>query len=154
MTPDSASMPLASPDASRPEADARAGAASGRAASGTVWPWVRVIAGAFVFALALRAFAFDAYRIPSTSMEDTLLVGDFVFVSKLHYGPRVLGRRLPGFGEVERGDVMVFHYPPGLEALDDRTPYIKRVVGLPGDSVVIADKAVRAGPEAVPAPRD
>ncbi|MEM7786460.1 MAG: hypothetical protein AAF594_01910, partial [Bacteroidota bacterium] len=62
MTPDSASMPLASPDASRPEADARAGAASGRAASGTVWPWVRVIAGAFVFALALRAFAFDAYR--------------------------------------------------------------------------------------------
>ena len=142
-------MSLAPPDAARTEAGARR-----MTASAQVWSWLKVVIGAFVFAVGLRAFAFDAYRIPSTSMEDTLLVGDFVFVSKLHYGARVLGRRLPGFREVERGDVIVFHYPPGLEPLDDRTPYIKRVVGLPGDSIVIADKAVRAGAEALPPPAE
>lgn len=113
-----------------------------------------MVIGAIVFAVVLRACAFEAYRIPSTSMEDTLLVGDFILVSKLHYGPRLLGHRWPGFDDVERGDVAVFHYPPGLEEpLEARTPYIKRVVGLPGDTVSIGDKTVRVGEEALPFPR-
>ena len=115
--------------------------------------WVRVVGGAILFALALRVFAFEAYRIPSTSMEDTLLVGDFVLVSKLHYGPRVLGHRLPGVDGVHRGDVAVFNYPPDL-APDParRTPYIKRVVGLPGDTLAVVAKRVQigSGVEALP----
>ncbi len=117
--------------------------------------WVRILLGAIVFALALRVLAFEAYRIPSTSMEDTLLVGDFVLVSKLHYGPRVLGRRLPGVDGPDRGDVAVFNYPPGLPAdVAARVPYIKRIVGLPGDTIRIRDKGVVAGGAAVPAPAD
>ena len=115
--------------------------------------WVRVIGGAIVFALALRVLAFEAYRIPSTSMEDTLLVGDFVLVSKLHYGPRVLNRRLPGLAGIDRGDVAVFNYPPDLNPdLARRTPYIKRIVGLPGDTLVVVGKQVRIGAQAVRAP--
>jgi signal peptidase I len=106
---------------------------------------VKVVGGAVLLAVALRALAFEAYRIPSTSMEDTLLVGDFVLVSKLHYGARVGGLRLPGFDDVDRGDVAVFNYPPGLESVHRRTPYIKRVVGLPGDTVAIRGKAVTVG---------
>lgn len=117
-----------------------------------VWAWVRVIVGAMVFAVLLRALAFEAYRIPSTSMEDTLLVGDYVLVSKLNYGARVFGHRLPGLGDVDRGDVVVFNYPPGLETVERRTPYIKRVVGLPGDTVAIQAKRVRVGGEVQGAP--
>ena len=99
-----------------------------------------------MFALALRVLAFEAFRIPSTSMEDTLLVGDFVLVSKLHYGARVLGRRFPGFDDIDRGDVAVFNYPPDLDPDPARrTPYIKRVVGLPGDTLAVIAKRVRVG---------
>lgn len=116
--------------------------------------WARVVGGAVLFAIALRVLAFEAYRIPSTSMEDTLLVGDFVLVSKLHYGPRVMGRRLPGVGRPTRGDVVVFNYPPNLDSsIARRTPYIKRVVGLPGDTLTIESKMVRLGDEAFREPR-
>ena len=117
--------------------------------------WVRVIGGAVVFALALRVLGFEAYRIPSTSMEDTLLVGDFVLVSKVHYGARVLGRRLPGLDGVGRGDVAVFNYPPDLDPDPARrTPYIKRVVGLPGDTLAVVAKQVRVGRRALGAPAE
>ena len=120
----------------------------------TLVGWIRVLAGAVLFAVALRVLVFEAYRIPSSSMEDTLLIGDFVLVSKLHYGPRVLGARLPGFSEVGRGDVMVFNHPPDLTPeVERRTPYIKRVVGLPGDTIAIRAKRVFAGRAEVPGPR-
>ena len=110
---------------------------------GAAWTYARVIGGAVLAAVLLRAFVFEAYRIPSESMEDTLLVGDFVFVSKLAYGPTVWGRHLPGLGAPARGEVAVFHYPPGLEPrVVDRMPYIKRVVGLPGDTVAVVAKRV------------
>ncbi|WP_095510463.1 signal peptidase I [Rubrivirga marina] len=116
--------------------------------------WVRVVGGAVLFALVLRVLGFAAYRIPSTSMEDTLLVGDFVLISKVHYGPRVLGERLPGLDDPDRGDVMVFNYPPSLDPeIGRRTPYIKRVVGLPGDTLSIRGKTPYVGGEAVPTPR-
>ena len=118
-------------------------AEDGAESGASVWAVVRVVLAAVVVAVALRAFVFEAYRIPSESMEDTLLVGDYVFVSKVAYGPRVFGRRLPGLGAPARGDVAVFHYPPGVEArVESRMPYIKRLVGLPGDTVAIAAKRV------------
>ncbi len=94
-------------------------------------------------AAVLRACVFEAYRIPSPSMEGTLLVGDLLFVSKLHVGAVLGGRRMPALRPPRRGDVVVFHFPPGREAeIADRVPYIKRVVGLPGDTVRIEAKQV------------
>jgi signal peptidase I len=120
---------------------------------GSAWAWVRVVVGAVLAAAALRTFVFEAYRIPSESMEDTLLVGDFVFVSKLAYGPHVWGRHLPGYTAPRRGDVAVFHYPPGLETrLEDRMPYVKRVVGLPGDTVAVVAKRTVVNGSRVPEP--
>ena len=101
-----------------------------------------MIVGGLLAAVLLRACIIEAYRIPSNSMERTLLVGDFVLVSKLAYGPRIAGTRLPGLGRVECGDVVVFHHPPARGAVEDRPPYIKRVVGLPGQTVVIRAKHV------------
>ena len=122
--------------------------------------WLKVIGVALVVAIVLRVVAVEAFRIPSSSMEQTLLVGDVLFVSKLHYGarlPRSLGIpftdrylepfiatsfRLPGFSEVSRGDVVVFNYPPEPRVLEQKGTYIKRVVGLPGDTVAILSKVV------------
>ena len=124
-----------------------------RTSAAELWAWLRVLGGAVLVAVVLRTVAFEAFRIPSTSMEDTLLVGDFVLVSKLHYGPRLLGARLPGADDPDRGDVAVFNYPPGLEAEPARrVPYIKRIVGLPGDTLSIRAKEVRVGSEVQAAP--
>lgn len=118
-----------------------------------VWAWLRVFAAGLTSALLLRACVFEAYRIPSTSMEETLLVGDLLFVSKLTYGPRLLGRRFPGWRMPVRGDVVVFHYPPDLSPrVDDRTPYIKRVIGLPGDTLRLVDKTAFVGADSLALP--
>ena len=86
--------------------------------------------------LVLRAFIFEPFRIPSDSMMPTLLAGDFIIVNKYDYGLRlpVLNTKFLGIGEPERGDVVVFRYP-----LDPGINYIKRLVGLPGDRVVVKD---------------
>ncbi|MCH8030687.1 MAG: signal peptidase I [Bacteroidetes bacterium] len=132
--------------------------------------WLKVIFVALFAALILRVFAFEAYRIPSASMEDTLLVGDFLFVSKLHYGARTpitLGIpftgwylkdfelpavRLPGFTSVQRNDVVVFNYPPDDAPIDRRMHYIKRVMALPGDTLSILEKRVVVNGEELPLP--
>ena len=86
--------------------------------------------------LLLRAFIFEPFRIPSDSMMPTLLSGDFIIVNKYDYGLRlpVLNTKFVNIGEPERGDVVVFRYPP-----DPGINYIKRLVGLPGDHVVVKD---------------
>ena len=147
--------PLTPPEAAGPAPpdDPAPPGGAGRTSAAELWAWVRVVGGAVLVAVLLRAVAFEAFRIPSTSMEDTLLVGDFVLVSKLHYGPRLAGARLPGFDDPDRGDVAVFNYPPGLEPeAARRTPYIKRVVGLPGDTLSIRSKEVRVGSAVQAAP--
>lgn len=95
-----------------------------------LWEWVKSISVAILLFLVIRTFAVEAFKIPTGSMEKTLLVGDFLLVNKAVYGAQVpfTGLRLPAFDRPERGDVVVFEYPR------DRTKnYVKRVVGLPGD---------------------
>jgi signal peptidase I len=92
--------------------------------------WVVVVAGAIGVALLIKTFVLQAFFIPSESMEPTLLVGDRVLVNKLSYH----------LHDVNRGDVVVFERPDGeTEAIKD---LIKRVIGLPGDTVVFKDGQV------------
>ena len=135
--------------------------------------WFDSILFAVVAATLIRWLFFEAFTIPTPSMENSPLVGDFLFVSKLHYGTRtpktplqvplthqtIWGTnipsytdavqlpqyRLPGFSEVKRGDVVVFNYPPELQhPVDLKTNYIKRCVGLPGDKLEVRDLQVYA----------
>lgn len=97
--------------------------------------------------LVLRSFVFEPFRIPSDSMMPTLLDGDFIVVNKFAYGLRlpVAHREIVPVGRPQRGDVVVFRYPP-----DPSINYIKRLVGLPGDRVtVLADRLIVNG-EPVP----
>jgi signal peptidase I len=103
-------------------------------------PWLDWTAGLFpviAIVFVLRSFLFEPFKIPSGSMIPTLLVGDLILVNKYHYGVRlpVLNLKLTEGNPVQRGDVMVFRYPP-KPSLD----YIKRVVGVPGDEVAYLNK--------------
>ena len=102
--------------------------------------WLDWTAGLFPVILAvflLRSFLFEPFKIPSGSMIPTLLVGDLILVNKFHYGVRlpVLNTKITDGTPPQRGDVMVFRYPP-KPSLD----YIKRVVGVPGDEVAYINK--------------
>jgi len=89
--------------------------------------------------LVFRSFLFEPFKIPSSSMVPTLLIGDFIVVNKFAYGLRlpVINNRFLEVGDPERGDVVVFRYP-----VDGRTNYIKRVIGLPGDTITYRGKVL------------
>lgn len=95
--------------------------------------------------LILRSFLFEPFQIPSGSMLPTLKIGDFILVNKFDYGLRlpVFGQTIVEFGEPKRGDVMVFKYPE-----DTRINFIKRVVGIAGDTVEYRNKVVYVNGEA------
>ena len=102
--------------------------------------WLDWTAGLFPVIIAvffLRSFLFEPFKIPSGSMIPTLLVGDLILVNKFHYGLRlpVINTKITQGTPPQRGDVMVFRYPP-KPSID----YIKRVVGLPGDTVAYLNK--------------
>lgn len=102
--------------------------------------------------LVIRSFIAEPFRIPSSSMLPTLHIGDFILVNKFSYGIRlpVLHTKLFDTGEPERGDVLVFRYPKKPEDQDKPDiDYIKRVVGLPGDTVGYFDKIVYINGEPV-----
>ncbi len=95
---------------------------------------------ALVLAFIIRTFLFQAFRIPSSSMEDTLLIGDYLFVNKFLYGaevPMTGGARLPAVREPEPGDIIVFRYPE-----DPSLDYIKRCVAVEGDTLVFREKVL------------
>ncbi|UCC47460.1 MAG: signal peptidase I [Gemmatimonadota bacterium] len=102
-----------------------------------LWEWIKSISVAILLFLVIRTFAVEAFKIPTGSMERTLLIGDFLLVNKAVYGAQVpfTSFRLPAFDSPERGDIVVFEYP-----LDRSKNYVKRMIGLPGDTV-----AMRAG---------
>ena len=93
----------------------------------------------FLIVLLLRSFLIEPFRIPSGSMMPTLLIGDFILVNKFTYGMRlpVMDYKVIPVDSPKRGDVVVFRYPE-----DPSTPFIKRVVGLPGDRIGYHDKVL------------
>ena len=145
--------------------------------------WGDAILFAVVAATLIRWATFEAYTIPTPSMEKSLLVGDYLFVSKLHYGPRtpitplqvplthqnIWGTsipsysdaiqlpqfRLPGFSSIKNNDVVVFNYPPEENhPADLRTNYIKRCIGIAGDKLEIKDMQVFINGKAVENPAE
>ncbi len=144
--------------------------------------WVDAIIFAVIAATIIRTFFIEAYTIPTPSMERSLLVGDFLFVSKLSYGPRIpmtpisfpfthntlpfsdaksyiewprLGyHRLPGFAKIKNNDVVVFNYPAETlgRPVDKKENYIKRCIGIPGDTLRIIDRQVYINSVPVPLP--
>jgi signal peptidase I len=113
---------------------------------------VRVIFHALIIALIIRTFLFQPFNIPSGSMKETLLVGDYLFVSKYTYGysrysipfsPPLFSGRIWS-GNPVRGDIVVFRLPK-----DDTTDYIKRVIGLPGDRIQMIEGVLHINGEPV-----
>ncbi len=102
--------------------------------------WIEFPAGFFPVILVvfvLRSFLFEPFRIPSGSMIPTLLIGDLILVNKYTYGIRlpIMNKKIVDVGSPARGDVMVFRYP-----VDPSEDYVKRVIGLPGDTIVYRNK--------------
>jgi signal peptidase I len=149
----------ASPRARNVVADARAGRrAAARGAGGpprngaraagaasSIGGFVRTVAPTVLLFLVIRAFLIEAFRIPSGSMIPTLLVGDWLFVNKLVYGPHVpfTSASLPGYADPARGDVVVFESPyqadEAAEGRDPQPTLVKRLMGVPGDTVYMRD---------------
>ncbi len=101
-----------------------------------LYEWLMVVTIGIAVFLALHTFILQAFKIPSGSMEGTLLVGDFLLVNKLVYGAEIpgTGRRLPAIRQPRRGDVIVFEWPK-----DRSKDFVKRLVGLPGDTLAMRD---------------
>ncbi|MEX2347613.1 MAG: signal peptidase I [Balneolaceae bacterium] len=123
--------------------------------------WLDAIVFAFIAAALLRALLFGSYKIPTPSMEKTLMTGDLLIVSNVTYGPRtpmalcvpfVQGwcvpgvklpwTRLPGFRDIERNDIFVFNVPWEVKPVSQKTNYIKRAVAVAGDTISIQDKVL------------
>lgn len=129
---------------------------------------LRLVLIAVVLAVLVRLLVVEGFRIPSASMEQSLLPGDLVLVSKVHYGPRLPRqirvpltdwtlaslppRRLPGMKAVQRGDVIVFTRP--LRGIEEGKPryYLKRVIGLPGDTVQVREGRALVNGRPLPEP--
>jgi signal peptidase I len=133
-------------------ADARAGrrgsrrpARSNARGAGGVWESVRAFLGTVLLFLVIRTFFIEAFRIPSGSMIPALLVGDWLFVNKLVYGPHIpfTDVNLPGYAQPKRGEIVVFVSPyqadEAARGADPEPTLVKRLVGLPGDTVYMRD---------------
>ncbi len=113
--------------------------------------WFEALLIALLFATVIRVFLVESYRIPTSSMEKTLLAGDFLFVNKFVYGAKVpfTDIRLPGIDTVERNDIIVFKFPK-----DRSLNYIKRCVAISGDTLEIKNRVLYINGEAVPLPEN
>jgi len=101
--------------------------------------YIEIIVTAVILALVVRTFIVQSYHIPSGSMKDTLLKGDFLFANKFIYGAKVpfVDWKLPAFREPRRGDVVIFKFPG-----DRKTDYIKRCIALEGEVIKVENKSV------------
>lgn len=123
--------------------------------SSRTWENVKSILVTIALFLVLRTFFIEAYRIPSGSMVPTLLVGDWLFVNKLRYGPHIpfTNFNLPGYAEPKRGDVAVFVSPRQYDQPYDPHPtLVKRVQGIPGDTLYMRDGMLYLNGEPRPQP--
>jgi signal peptidase I len=127
--------------------------ASEKQASGGLGETVKIIIQALVLALLVRTFLYQPFNIPSGSMENTLLIGDYLFVSKFSYGysrfslpfgPHLFDGRVWS-APPKRGDIVVFKLPR-----DDSTDYIKRVIGLPGDKIQVQHSVLYINGKEIP----
>jgi signal peptidase I len=119
----------------------------GRRIGRGLFEWAKSVSLALLLFLVLRAFLVEAFKIPSGSMEGTLLVGDFLLVNKLVYGAEVpfTGKRLPAFSHPKNGDILVFQWPE-----DPSKNFVKRLVGVPGDTLsMVKGVLVRNGAKQV-----
>lgn len=146
----------------------RKGDASPKKQKSKLREWTDALIFAVVVMLIVRTLFFDLFRIPTPSMEKSLLIGDYLFVSKVHYGTRTpitLGipftqiylkgielpwMRFPGFSSIKRDDAIVFNWPHEDKPIDRKMHYIKRVIGLPGETLAVQDKVVQIDGEAMP----
>lgn len=136
--------------------------------------FIRLLFGGFFLWLIIRSFFFQVMYIPSSSMRGTLHEGDYILVNKLAYGPRMpitlfslpfsgsdhyldwvefSYRRIPGYSDVHRDDVLVFNLPGGKLPIDLHRPYIKRCVALPGDSLSIINGEIFINGKKTPRPK-
>ncbi len=101
-----------------------------------LWEWIKICSVSLLLFVVIRTFLVEAFKIPSGSMEHTLLVGDFLLVNKLVYGAEIPGthRRLPKLHDPVRGDVIVFEWPK-----DPAKNFVKRLVGVGGDTLEMRD---------------
>ncbi|HDL04370.1 MAG: signal peptidase I [Candidatus Zixiibacteriota bacterium] len=114
-----------------------------------IWENVKSFLIAIVLAVIIKTSIVEAYKIPSASMEDTLLVGDFLIANKFKYGARlpVVNWQLPAFRDPQPGDVVIFKWPG-----DGVTNYIKRCVAVGGQTVEIKDKILYVDGKVFPNP--
>jgi signal peptidase I len=131
-------MTSAGPDEAAQSRPIRSSPPANPPAVGHVWrDYLEALLIAVVFATFARSFVFQAFKIPSASMEENLLVGDHILVNKFIYGPTSLEGGLVPARAVRRGDIAVFRFPD-----DPARDFIKRCVGIPGDRIEIRDKVV------------
>lgn len=148
---------MAAPSSNKPDASVNVvAAARGNAKPPSrTWENVKSILVTIALFLVLRTFFVEAYRIPSGSMEPTLLIGDWLFVNKLRYGPHVPFTRvnLPGYAAPKRGDVAVFVSPTQYDQPRDPHPIlVKRVQGVPGDTLHMRNGLLHLNGEPRPQP--
>jgi signal peptidase I len=111
--------------------------------------YAEAIAIAVLLALVIRSLVVQAFTIPSGSMMDTLLVGDYILVNKFLYGPELplIDWRTPAIRDPRRGDIIVFKYPQ-----DEKRDFIKRIIGTPGDTVQVRGDQVLVNGQALVEP--
>ena len=128
------------------DTDGQTAASEAKRAGHSLWEWVKSLAIALVIWFLLTSFLVQAFRIPSGSMENTLLIGDFLFVNKALYGAEVpiLHKRLPALREPRRLDIVVF------DSVEDAgVSVVKRMVGMPGDTIAMRDNVLFINDERV-----
>ena len=119
--------------------EARGAEVARRGARGELWEWGKTLVLTVVFLVIIRTFLVQTFVITSGSMEETLLVGDFLMVNRLGLGTRIPGTQVltPGYSEPQRGDVLVFD-----PAHEEGIKLVKRLVGMPGDTLGMRDKVL------------